>query len=290
MRTFRDAIRHDDLVVTAELPLDRETGASSIRHALSILEPVVDAVQIGDDRHGVGHMSALAAASIVIQGGMDAVVSLSCRDRNRIALQADILGAGALGVTSLVLARGEKLQDRSAVRSKGVFEIDATNLIKMAGELGPVDESGSGFFIGAPATVFDPAEGWEAARIMEKLDAGVRFLQTQPCLNADLVRRYVDKLVERKIMHRASLVVEVPLLTSKQEAAVLKDVHKGAPIPDATVNRIASADDPVREGVTICAETLTEVRRIPGISGVNIHYRGDPRHVVAAIHEAHLAG
>ena len=289
MRTFRDAIRHDDLVVTTELPLDRETGASAVRDMVTVLAPFVDAVQIGDDRYGAGHMSALAAASITIASGLDAVISLSCRDRNRIALQADILGARALGVTSLVLSRGEKLQDRSAVRAKGVFEIGATNLIRMANELGSADEYGSGFYIGAPVTVFDPAEDWEATRIREKLDAGVRFLRTQPCLNAELVRRYVDRLVQLKILHRASLVVEVPLLASAQEAMALKEVHQGAPIPDATIKRIASADDPVREGMSACVEILAELRSMPGISGVNIHCRGDLKNVVAAIREGHLA-
>lgn len=289
MKTFRDAIRHDDLVVTAELPLQPGTTASDIRDTVAALAPTVDAVQVGDNRFGMGHMSPLAAASIAIASGVDAVVSLTCRDRNRIALQADILGAAALGVTSILLARGEKLQDKTAVSTKGVFEVGATQLIDMAGQAGSDRAKGGGFFIGAPVTVFDPADDWEATRIKEKLDAGVCFLQTQPCLNADLVRRYVDKLVQRRVMHRASLVVEVPLLTSPQAAAALKDFHRGAPIPDTAIKRIACADDPVREGVSVCAKMLDEVRCIPGISGVNIHYRGDPRNVAAAIHEAQLA-
>ena len=288
MKTFRDAMRQKDLVVSAKMQLDRQMDASSINESVGALRPVVDAMQFEDDRSATGHMSPLAAAGIAIRSDLDAVVEFSCRDRNRLALQADMLGAGALGVTSLVLARGEQFRDRDAVRAKGVFEINATQLIRMAGELGPVDESGSGFYIGAPATVFDPAESWEATRLEEKLDAGVCFLQTQPCLNVDLVRRYVEKLVERKIMHRASLIVEVPLLTSPQEAVELRDVHKGAPIPDALVKRIASADDSVAEGISVCAEVLAELREAPGISGVCIRFQCDPRHVLAAIEQAGL--
>lgn len=286
MKTFRDAIRHNDFVVTTELPLEPRTSASDIREATAALSAVTDAMHVSDNRYGEGHMSPLAAASIIIGNGLDAVVELSCRDRNRLALQADILGAGALGVTSLVLARGEKLQDKTAIRAKGVFEIGATQLIRMAREAGSAEDLE--FCIGAPVTIFDPAESWEATRIREKLDSGVSFLQTQPCLNVDLVRRYVDKLVERKIMHRASLVVEVPLLTSPQEAAELREVHKGAPIPDALVQRIATADDSVAEGISVCAEVLEELKEAPGISGVSIRYQCDPRHVLAAIEQAGL--
>ena len=144
MKTFRDAMRHNDLVVSAKMQLDRQMDASSINESVGALRPVVDAMQFDDDRGATGHMSPLAAAGIAIRSGLDAVVEFGCRDRNRLALQADILGASALGVTSLVLARGEKFRDRDAVRAKGVFEISATQLIMMAGELGRVDESGSG--------------------------------------------------------------------------------------------------------------------------------------------------
>lgn len=291
MKTFRDAIRRDDLVVTADLPLKPATSASDISKAVEVLAPAIDAVQIDDNRYLPEHMSPLAAASIVLGRGLDAVVHLSCRDRNRVALRADILGAAAIGVTSMVLARGDKLVDKQATRAKGVFDTSGTQLVAIASQSGadPRLAASPGPFIGCFATVFDPAEDWEATRIEEKLDAGARFLQTQPCLNADLIRRYVDKLVQRRVLHRASLVVEVPLLTSPQETIALREVYRGAPVPDAAIKRIASADDPVREGVSICAEMLTELRCIPGISGVNVHYRGDPRNVVAAIRKADLA-
>lgn len=292
MKTFRDAIIQDDLVITADLPLEPATSAADIRSIVATLAPAVDAIQIDDNRNLPEHMSSLAAASIVIGGALDAIVHLSCRDRNRIALRADILGATAMGVTSMLLARGEKFADKQSVRAKGVFDTNATQLIAMASHSAMVDQMPSAPepFVGCFVTVFDPAGDWEATRIQEKLDAGARFLQTQPCLNAGLLREYVDKLVQLKIMHRASVVVDVPLLTSVQEAISLKKVYKGQPVPDATFQRIASARDAASEGVSVCAEMLNEVRGMPGISGVNVHFRGDPRNVVAAIEEAGLAG
>lgn len=291
MRTFRDAMRHNDLVITADLPLVPESSAQHIHSAAAILAPVVDAVQIDDNRYLPGHMSSLAASSIVLGCGLDAVVHLSCRDRNRVALRADILGAAALGVTSMVLARGDKIVDKEVVRANGVFDTNGTQLIALAGQsrAGSPPQAYPELFIGCFVTVFEPADDWEATRLEEKLDAGARFVQTQPCLNAGLLRRYVGKLIEKRVTHRASVIVDVPLLTSPQQARLLRSTFKGAPIPDVLVARIAAASDPVAEGVSVCAETLAELQGMPGVSGVNIHYAGDPHHVVAAIREAHIA-
>lgn len=253
-----------------------------------MLAPLVDAIQIGDDRAAVGHMSPLSAASLVIECGVDAIVHFSCRDRNRIALIADLLGAAALGVTTLVLDRGEKFTESAIVRSKGVFEVTAAQLIDLAHKIGSENAlvAAPGFHIGSSITVFKPAEDWDAIRVSEKTESGVKFLQTQPCLNANLLRDYMQKLVERKLTHRASVMVEVPLLTSATSATSLKANYKGATIPGDIVKRIVDSRDPVAEGIAVCAEMMVEARKIPGISGVNILHDGDPRNIVAAIRQS----
>ncbi len=281
MKTFREAIRHKDLAITAEVPLQPSTTASDVCEAAEVLKPSVDAVQFGDNRYSPVHMSPLAAARIALDNRVDAIVQLSCRDRNRIALQADLLGAEALGIASVILVRGEKISDDTPVHAKGVFDTNLAQLIALARTQPSVR-------IGAFVTVFDPNDGWEAERIEDKLDSGVTFLQTQSCLNAALLRRYVNKLVERRITRRAPLVVEVPLLTSMQEARLVRKTVKGVPIPDAAVERIATADNPVSEGISVCAGMLRELQEIPGISGINIHYQRDPHDVVAALQQADL--
>ncbi|MGH8194148.1 MAG: methylenetetrahydrofolate reductase, partial [Woeseiaceae bacterium] len=109
MHTFRDAVRSKDFVVTAQLPLDPASTARDVRASVDALHGIVDALQISDNHDARPHLAPLAAASLVLQSGMDALVHMSCRDRNRIALQSDLMGAAALGVTSLILTRGEKL-------------------------------------------------------------------------------------------------------------------------------------------------------------------------------------
>lgn len=290
MNRFRDAIRQKDFVITAALPLRPATTSSEIKHTVESLAPIVDAIQIDDDRFAVGHMSPVAAASIVLENGVDAIMHLSCRDHNRIGLVADVLGAAALGVTTLVLNRGEKFTDSAIVRSKGVFEISAAQLINLACKIGSdstlVDNPG--FQIGSSITVFAPDEGWEAVRIKEKIDDGVRFLQSQPCLNPKLLRDYMLKLVELKVTHGASVIVEVPLLTSAKRANALKAIIKGAALPNNVMKRITSSPDPIAAGINACAETIAEAREIPGVSGVNLRYDGEPENIVAAIQQAAL--
>jgi methylenetetrahydrofolate reductase (NADPH) len=290
LNTLRDAIRQKDLVVTADLPLQPTTTAEEIEAMVAELAPAVDAVQVIDDREAAGHMSSIAAAAIVLRHGVDPVVHLTARDRNRIALQAELLGAAALGVTSLVISRGEKLSRKEFLRGKGVFDTNETRFIGMARRISEETAliSPPGFMVGTYVTVFDPAESWEAARIVESLDAGVNVLYTQPCLNTRLLGTYMAKLVEKKILHRASVIVEVPLLDSHESARDYKKHNPIALIPEETTKRIMDAEDAAAEGFSACVEVLRELRGIPGISGVNIRHAGNATAVAAAIATAGL--
>ncbi len=291
MKTLRDAIRQKDFVVTADLPLETTSTAAGIEQAAAVLGPVVDAVQVVDDREAVGLIAPLAAAAITIRMGVDAVVHLTGRDRNRVALQAELLGAAALGVTSLVIARGEKLSRNEFLRGKGVFDTSEARFVDMAKRIGDDTAlmSPPGFLLGTVVTVFDPAEEWEATRIGESLDTGVSVLYTQPCLNTHLLGRYMQKLIEKKVLHRASVIVDVPLLESRESARDYKKNNPIALLPDATVKRIVDAADPAAEGVAACAEMLREVREIPGIAGANIRGAAAAANAVTAIQLAGLS-
>lgn len=290
MKTLRDAIRQKDFVITAELPLGPTSTATGIEEAAIALGPVVDAVQVVDDHEAVGLMSPLAAAAIAMRAGVDAVVHLTARDRNRVALQAELLGAAALGVTSLVIARGEKLSRNEFLRGKGVFDTSEARFAAMATRIGDDARlvSPPGFLLGTSVTAFDPAEDWEATRIGESLDTGVSVLYTQPCLNTHLLGRYMQKLIEKKVLHRASVIVDVPLFESRECARDYKKNNPIALVPDATVKRIVDAADPAAEGLAACAEMLSLLSDIPGVAGANIRGAANMANVVAAIGSAGL--
>lgn len=170
MKTFRDAIRNSDFVVTAQLPLHAGTNVEDIRHIVAVLQPLVDAIQIPDNTSTEPHMSPLAAASFALQAGMDPVVHMNCRDRNRIALQSDLMGAAALGVTSLIVSRGEKLPAAHKQRIKGVFDIGAQRLLATAQAIGANSRliAAPGFFLGSNVTVIDPPDDWSADGVEDR--------------------------------------------------------------------------------------------------------------------------
>ena len=290
MKSFRDTLRQATFVVTADLPLQPDTTRADIEQFIAKLDSAVDAVQVIDDRDIVGHMSGLAAASIVLQAGFDPVLHLTSRDRNRVALQAELVGAAVLGVTSLVIQRGEKLPTKGGLKGKGVFDTHETRLTELTRRVG--EESGHvsapGFLIGTYVTAFSPSDDWQAKRIAETVDAGTRLLITQPCLNSNLLERYMSKVIERRILHRASLIVEIPLLTSGDEARDYKLKNPSALIPDATLALIVAAKDPRKEGIRACAEMLATLKSIPGVSGANIRHNGTADDVLAVISEAAL--
>lgn len=283
-KTFQQAIRTDDFVITAQLPLAPTSNGDDIRQTVDALRPYVDALQISDNMTTEPHMSPLAAASLVLQCGMDAVVQFNCRDRNRIALQSDIMGAGAIGVTSLVLSRGEKFPAAFKQKVKGVFDIGAKRLLATAQVIGAVDRlvPPPGFLLGSNITVIDPPEGWAAGGVDTKAGAGSKFVQTQPCLHVPILKKYMTALVARKALQRISLIVQVPVPDSIETARELQRGQRALLVPKGTFRQLEESADFARAVEDNCSKVLGEIAKIPGISGVNLLYRGDPE-IVARI-------
>jgi methylenetetrahydrofolate reductase (NADPH) len=285
---FCDVIRQKEFVVTVDLPLHPLTTVADIHTWTEAMAPFVDGIQVVDDRNATGHMSSLVAAAKVLEKGVDPIVQMTGRDRNNVALRADLLGAAAMDITSLLIMRGEKLTQDDSTQSGGVFDTAESRLLSMARKIG--DESGlvspPGFLIGTRVSAFAPVETWGARRINESLDAGARYLQTQPCLNESLLRKYVNKLVELRNTHRAALLVEIPLLVSSDQARSYKDKNPSVLVPGTEIQKISLADDPLSTGIERCAAMLSVTRDIPGVSGVNIRYEGPPEHVIAVLNQS----
>ncbi len=236
-------------------------------------------------------MHVLAAAGIALTCGVDAVVHLGCRDRNRLALEGAIRGAAGLGVSSLLLSRGQKLPETLRGKVKGVFDTEPPQLFELARGLGDeIDElGGKGFFFGTPVTVMRPAEDWQALKVKERIDAGAQFLQTRPCLNIEMLQSYMQGIVSLKLSHRSSFIVEIPVPTSPEFVQETKRAHPGVRIPDQLVRQVSSSPDPVSGGIDIASQMLSLVAAIPGVSGVNLLYDGDPGVVASVVERAGVA-
>ena len=290
MKTFHAAIRTQAFTLTGQLKLADGTTPAELLEQAELLRPYVDAVQVTDNPSGLVHMSPLAAASLLLQAGIDPIVQLSCRDRNRIALQSELLGAAAIGVSSLLLQRGDKLPKDYQPKTKQVFDIGAKRLVGAAKAIqqDPRLANAEKLFIGTIALAFDPAINWKPSALLGRSDAGARFIQTQLCFDVDALRRYVRKLSAAKLTHRVHVIVSLGTLPSADAARWLQQNLRGSVMPKAVIERMEQARDPEQEGISICAELLQQVAEIPGVDGANVVTPGDLETVPAAIQASGL--
>lgn len=291
LKTLREALKSKEFTLTAELSLAPGLSATDVVEQARVLAEATDAVQIPDHRHARPHMSNIAVAAHLLHNKMDPVIHMNCRDRNRIAVQSDLLGAQSLGVTNLLLMRGSKLPDDHRPLSTGVFDLGAIDLIATAAAIrdgealaGGKPPNGPDFYIGTIATVFNPASGWEPEKLMAKADAGAQFIQMQLCFDTNVLREYMTRLVAAKLTWRFQVLVGLAVLPSADAARKLRNILPDSIIPPAMVQRLEQAKDPEAEGVQLCAELLQEIADIPGIAGANLMAPGDSASIPAAIH------
>jgi len=291
LNRFQDAIRNRPFTVTADLALDRGTDAEGIRRQARLLGPLVDAIQVPDAHDGRLQMSGLAAAVVLLSEGFDALVHVTGRDRNRIALENDLLGLGAIGVTSLLLTRGEELPSGYKPPTRQVLELSGEDLVTTAVLLGQ-DESipaAPEFCIGTAATVFAPKKAWTPKSLLTRVDAGVAFVQTQICFNMKTLRRYMTHLVDSRLTWRCAVIASLAVLPDAASARLMRHHLHGTVMPEKVVQRISQAADPEQEGVRVAVEKIQRLREIPGVSGVNLMTPGPPELLVEAIEAAGLS-
>jgi methylenetetrahydrofolate reductase (NADPH) len=252
--------------------LKPETDAESIRNQADVLRDHVDGVILTDNHYGQMHMSTVAAGRLMLDNGVDPVVQLSCRNRNRTVLIADILGAAALGITSLLLVRGNRVPEGKGPRSKAVLDMSVAELIATASELKENEllRSIPDLFIGGSLAPHAPEPNWVPQKPKEKADAGAQFLLAHTNMDIELLRDFMKHLIAARLTRQASIIVSTAILTSADDAIWLRKNRRNFAIPDSVVKRLETADDPRQEGIAICAEHLALLAATPGVSGANV--------------------
>ena len=281
--TFKDSLKTKDFVITAHLNMVDVSDAKSLVQQAAIVQPVVDGVQVTDSiQEPIG---GVAAAAILIRQGIDPIVHMNCRDRNRIALEKDFMGATALGVTSVLIRRGQKILKSPKVGIKNVFDTTALEFMAYINSL--KEDKGaslvSDFHIGANAEIFEPDLDWVPKNLIRKCDAGSNFIQLQICFDMDVLRKYMSRIVASKLTHSVHFIGSLSPLPSADVARWMRDNIKGALMPDFVIERMDQAANPESEGVKMCAEMLQELKTIPGVSGANLLTMGKLEHIPAAI-------
>lgn len=286
--TLKESLRKKDFVLAGHLNLALVTDSAALIRQGETLRSAVDAVHLADNASMQPQMSSLAAAALLLPQDIDPIVHISCRDRNRIALQKDVFGAAAIGVTSVMVLRGKKVPKDKAVRN--VFDTSAKELLAFITGL-RTDESpviAPDFLAGVNAIAFDPDDAWRPENLTQRCDAGANFVQLQLCFDMELVRRYMARIVATKLTHRAAFFAALSPLPSADAARYIKENIKNALVPDSIIERLEDAPDPEQEGIDICAELLQEAAAIPGVSGASLMTLGRLETITAAIEASGL--
>jgi methylenetetrahydrofolate reductase (NADPH) len=274
--TLKDKLKAGRFVMTAEIAPPVSCDAGDLIAKAAPLKGLADAVNVTDGAGAHAHLGSVAAAAILIREGIEPILQFTCRDRNRIALQSDLLAAAALGVRNLLLLKGDDPKAGDQPDAKPVFDYDTVALTKVAAAIRDKGELPSGrrvsgkaqFFIGAADVPIDPPPGWTPKSLKDKIGAGSEFVQTQFCMDAGVVRRYMARLAEHGV--RVPFLIGVSPLRSAKSARWMRERLYGTIIPDAMIARLEAASDPAAEGRRLCLELLEELAAIPGVAGVHI--------------------
>lgn len=269
----------------------RQRGSTEqILRDAALLNGFVDSIELGGSLAGRAQASPVALASLLLQQGIDATPRLSCRDRNRIALQSDLLGLRAAGAASLVLTEGVQNMASEKPAAKPVFDLHCQGLIAMANAMNEEEwpEGKHEFVIGTAAKACLPGPEWSADELLERANAGARFIQTQLCFDLPLLRQYMQRLVETRVTWHSSVFITLAPLPCADTARWLLEHMAGTLIPGELIKRLDDARDPQQEGVDICAEQMREIAKVPGVSGVKLLCLDNPGAVLDSIKAAGL--
>jgi 5,10-methylenetetrahydrofolate reductase len=265
-------------VVTSELSPPDSADPEDLYREAGPFRGAVDALNVTDGAGAYCHLSSLAACALLLKAGCEPIMQMTCRDRNRIAIQADILGAAALGIGNLLCLTGDGVEHGDHPGAKPVFDLDAVSLLDTARRLcddgrflsGRRLTSAPRLLLGAADNPFAPPFDARPVRLAKKIAAGARFVQTQYCFDVPLLARYMSRVRDEGLHERCFILVGVGPLVSVKAAQWLQRRVPGVRIPDSVIARLESAADPLREGIRICVEIIEQLREIPGIAGVHL--------------------
>jgi methylenetetrahydrofolate reductase (NADPH) len=285
------SIANGDFVITAEIvPPLSATGARLIA-AAETLGDTVTAINVTDAASGRTTMSSFAAAALLARHGFEPILQVTCRDRNRIALAGDLIGASAQGVHNVLILRGDDPKGGDQPHAKEVFDLESAELMALARDMRDEGTLPSGrdikpaphFFVGAADVPRVPDERWEAKWLLRKADSGAGFIQTQFCFDLDVAERYVGRLREEGITERVGVIIGVGPIRSAKSAMWMNENLFGVHVPDHVIGRLEGSADPAAEGRAICAELIQGLRAIPGVAGVHIMAPGSGARAIAEV-------
>jgi len=277
LSTFAELLRRGEFVVTAELNPPKSAAASVVRRRAAVLKGSVDAVNITDSNRAIAAMAAIPAAVLVRQEGIDPIVQMTGRDRNRIALQADLLGAAALGIEHFLFMTGDDPKQGNHPDAVNVKDLDGVALVKMAVGMRDKARFLSGdeikqppqYTVGATASPFTKPMEADVTKTVEKVTAGADFLQTQPVFDVATFTQWLAD-VRRLAGRQVAIIAGVMVLRSADQAERLGKIP-GLAVGADVIARIKGAADQEAEGIGLAIELVQSLRAVPGVGGVHLY-------------------
>jgi 5,10-methylenetetrahydrofolate reductase len=275
---FERVLRSGRFAVTSELnPPDSADPEDTYQRAL-VLSQVCDAINATDASGANCHMSSLGICALLTRAGYSAVMQISCRDRNRIAIQGDVLGAAAMGVNSVLCLTGDSVESGDHPDAKPVFDLDSLSLLDTVRTMrdekrflsGRVVTTPPQLFLGAAANPFAPPFDWRPHRLAKKIAAGAQFIQTQYCFDLDRLRAFMSSVRDLGLDKKCFILVGVGPLASARAARWIRANVPGVHIPDHVIARLEGAADQRAEGKQLCIDMLQEIAAMEGVSGAHI--------------------
>jgi methylenetetrahydrofolate reductase (NADPH) len=275
---LEDTLKSGKFVLTAEVTPPVSCDANDLLEKALPLKGMADAVNVTDGAGARAHMDSVTAATILLQNGIEPILQLTCRDRNRLGIQGALMGAAAMGVRNLLALRGDDPTQGDQPDTKPVFDLDARGLLQTAARMRDAGELPSGkkiggkanFFLGAADAPIDPAPEWKPAGLKTKVECGASFAQTQFCMDAGVLRRYTQRLKDEGVLPGLYMIIGVVPFRSAKSARWIREKLFGSIVPDAMIDRMEAAADPIAEGKAMLVDYLREISQIEGVAGAHI--------------------
>lgn len=291
---LEEAVRSDRFVVTAEVGPPRGADPAALSAAVRTLRGWVDAVNITDNQSAVVRLSSMAGSVLALAQGVEPVMQISARDRNRIAIQSDLLSAAALGIPNVLLITGDHPKFGDHPEAKPVFDVDSVQMLWVARTMRDHQRLHSGRLLDSPPRLFlggvenpcAPPADFRARRLGKKVAAGAQFVQTQFVFDVACFERWMADVRDLGLHERIAVLAGVGPIGNPRALKHMRTKVPGLSIPDAVAERLSRVDEShfAEEGIRLCVETIQRLREIPGVAGVHLMAFGR-EHVIPEVIE-----
>jgi 5,10-methylenetetrahydrofolate reductase len=275
--TLREKIESHRFVVCGEIGPPRSCDGDVIRAKAKYFKGYVDAVNITDNQTAIARLSSIASAKILLEEGVEPIVQMTCRDRNRLAIQSDLLGAAALGVNNVLCLTGDHQKFGDNPEAKGVFDLDSIQLVATVANMnrgllisGHEMKKAPAFFIGAAANPFAVPFEMRLINLYKKIEAGAQFIQTQPVFNLSLFTRWMERVVDMGLHTKAAILAGVLPTKSVKALLWMKEEVPGVKIEEQYIQRLKQSTNPEEEGIRMAVEIIASLKTIKGIRGIHL--------------------